>query len=220
LVTALVGAAGLDIGNRTRLTLEGHGRQTDDPKLDVTRTLGWFTSFHPIVIDPVDDPGPGLISSVLDAIADVADRGIDYWFARHYHHDESTRARLAIDPSREILFNYLGDMSRNTDDGGPFRISSPIGMSMAVTNTPVFGLETNVWIDGDSLVLDWQALGSSGASLGMLFATEFERKLEEAVVAADSMRTRSVRPSDFPHADLDEAGLEKLAALIDADGGR
>ena len=220
LVTALVGAASLDIGNRTRLTLEGHGRQTDDPKLDVTRTLGWFTSFHPIVIDPVDDPGPGLISSVLDAIADVADRGIDYWFARHYHHDESTRARLAIDPSREILFNYLGDVTRNTDDGGPFRISRPIGMSMAVTNTPVFGLETNVWIDGDSLVLDWQALGSSGASLGMLFATEFERTLEEAVVAADSMRTRSVRPSDFPHADLDEAGLEKLAALIDADGGR
>lgn len=40
--------AGLE---RVLVSLEGHGRESILPELDITRTVGWFTTQFPVVLD-------------------------------------------------------------------------------------------------------------------------------------------------------------------------
>ncbi len=57
-----------------RLALEGHGRDVDDLDLDVTRTIGWFTSLYPVTIDAGGD-GPGdALKRVKEQLRAVPDR--------------------------------------------------------------------------------------------------------------------------------------------------
>ncbi|RBL66072.1 hypothetical protein C3E98_039530, partial [Pseudomonas sp. MWU13-2625] len=52
LLVALAQAASIVTGNtHTRIDLESHGRHVSDAPLDLTRTVGWFTSIYPVVLD-------------------------------------------------------------------------------------------------------------------------------------------------------------------------
>src|SRR5690606_41453861 len=41
----------LGLGDRHWSWLEGHGREPIEPALDVSRTVGWFTSMFPVRVD-------------------------------------------------------------------------------------------------------------------------------------------------------------------------
>src|SRR5262249_46190893 len=42
-------------GNRIAITLEGHGREDLFAGEDVSRTVGWFTTFYPVLLDVSED---------------------------------------------------------------------------------------------------------------------------------------------------------------------
>ncbi|XHR97228.1 condensation domain-containing protein [Mucilaginibacter sp. UC70_90] len=47
-----------------QMDLEGHGREDIIPGMDMSRTIGWFTSVYPVVLKQTEDGLPGLIKSV------------------------------------------------------------------------------------------------------------------------------------------------------------
>ena len=107
LARALVGWTG---SPRLRVDLEGHGREPlagdtgDVEDLDVSRTVGWFTSLYPVVLEGGDaDPGGALVSA-KERLRAVPGRGIGYGLLRYGGRPSSWRRR----PRSEILFNYLG----------------------------------------------------------------------------------------------------------------
>ena len=64
LLAAVVRAIALWTGNpRTRLEVEGHGREELFSGVDVSRTVGWFTSLYPVDVDLIE-PAP----TPLDAL--------------------------------------------------------------------------------------------------------------------------------------------------------
>nr|WP_256979985.1 non-ribosomal peptide synthase/polyketide synthase [Rhodococcus sp. 15-1154-1] len=97
--------------------LEGHGRQEDIvPGADLSRTLGWFTSWYPVLVDvtgtgssEMDGLAPSDIADgvlrVKDQLAAVPNRGIGYGLLRHLN-AETTRDLDSIIP--DVGFNYLG----------------------------------------------------------------------------------------------------------------
>jgi non-ribosomal peptide synthase protein (TIGR01720 family) len=112
LLTALTLAAGDTSGNyEFSFTLEGHGRE-DVIGLDVSRTIGWFTSVFPVflrITDPHD-----LISSineVKESLRKIPNKGIGYGILR-YCADNFKK------PLPKVSFNYLGqwDGGISTDD--------------------------------------------------------------------------------------------------------
>jgi hypothetical protein len=60
-----------------RVLLEGHGREDYLEKTDISRTVGWFTSMYPFVLDCKKEN----VESVLllqDSLTQVPDKGVGY----------------------------------------------------------------------------------------------------------------------------------------------
>ncbi|CRK56687.1 Siderophore biosynthesis non-ribosomal peptide synthetase modules [Alloactinosynnema sp. L-07] len=96
--------------------LEGHGREEDVvPGSDLSRTVGWFTTRYPVLLDLSEVDIAGALAGGADAGAAVKvakealraapDRGIGHGLLRHLNPD--TAAELT-GPTGSILVNYLG----------------------------------------------------------------------------------------------------------------
>ncbi|OAQ67223.1 N-(5-amino-5-carboxypentanoyl)-L-cysteinyl-D-valine synthase [Pochonia chlamydosporia 170] len=91
-------------GSPSMVTIEGHGREESvDPSLDVSRTIGWFTSMYPFEIPQVNDLVQGPLD-VKQSLKKVPNKGIGYGPCYGYLQD-------SLPP---ISVNYLGriDQSR------------------------------------------------------------------------------------------------------------
>ncbi|ODU06954.1 MAG: hypothetical protein ABS81_03055 [Pseudonocardia sp. SCN 72-86] len=103
---------------------EGHGREEQTvPGADLTRTVGWFTSLHPVRLDVAGidvedamDAGPAAgdaIKRVKEQLRAVADNGIGFGLLRHLTPDSGLDR-----PGPQILVNYLGrSAAAKVDDG-------------------------------------------------------------------------------------------------------
>nr|CAE53352.1 non-ribosomal peptide synthetase [Actinoplanes teichomyceticus] len=95
--------------------VEGHGRHAADGE-DLLRTVGWFTSVHPVRLDvsgvdlaaaAAGDAAAGeLLKSVKDQVRAAPGDGFGFGLLRHLNPD--TAERLAALPAPQIGFNYLG----------------------------------------------------------------------------------------------------------------
>ncbi len=96
---------------RILLELEGHGRHESDGALDLSRTVGWFTTIYPVglEIDPAL-PSRAALKSVREQMRGIPPDGFGYPLLRYFSDDETLRDRLAGLPKPEILFNYHGQI--------------------------------------------------------------------------------------------------------------
>ena len=69
--------------DRVAIHLEGHGREEILPEVDLTRTVGWFTSIYPVVL-PVRTEDPGtVIKEVKETLRRVPHKGVGYGVRRY-----------------------------------------------------------------------------------------------------------------------------------------
>jgi amino acid adenylation domain-containing protein len=88
------------------LTLESHGRHPLQSNLDISRTIGWFTTLYPFHIrlsDKLTDQA--LLKLVQDRMDQMPNRGMGYVLLKELQPCRS----LQTTPHPEISFNYLGD---------------------------------------------------------------------------------------------------------------
>ncbi|WP_438871082.1 condensation domain-containing protein, partial [Paractinoplanes durhamensis] len=88
--------------------LEGHGREEQLlPGADLSRTVGWFTTAHPVRLGAVGAAVPSaLLKRVKEELRAAPDNGIGYGLLRHLNAE--TAPQLAPLPQPPVLFNYLG----------------------------------------------------------------------------------------------------------------
>ncbi len=93
---------------RLRLVLEGHGREELRDSHDLSRTVGWFTSIYPLMIDlEGKQSSEEVIVAVKESLRRVPRQGIGWGISRYLSTESDDRA-LAEAPEPEISFNYLG----------------------------------------------------------------------------------------------------------------
>ncbi|MEN8643073.1 condensation domain-containing protein, partial [Pseudomonas sichuanensis] len=196
----------------TLIQLEGHGREALFDALDLTRTVGWFTSLFPVRLGRCEALGSNL-RLVKEQLRAIPDKGLG-WGALRYLGDETVQAELAALPVPRITFNYLGqfDGSFAAEDGALF---VPAGEAVGPDQSPLAAL-------GNWLTLNGQVYGGE-FSMGWRFSTQmfdeatvqrladdYGRELEALVEHCCTLQERSATPSDFPLAGLDMAGLDSL----------
>lgn len=93
--------------DRIAIHLEGHGRESIIEGIDMTRTIGWFTSMYPVVLDIALNELPQLLKSVKEQLRKIPKKGIGYGILRYLTAPES-RPQLEFCLEPEISFNYLG----------------------------------------------------------------------------------------------------------------
>ncbi|MEX2667782.1 amino acid adenylation domain-containing protein [Candidatus Uabimicrobium amorphum] len=103
------------------LDLAGHGREEsvlqDDRPIDLTRTIGWFTSFFPICLEiPDEEPQwSEIICSIKEQLRTVPSKGLGFGILRYLHPQQDVRTQLAQNPA-QIRFNYIGQFSTSGKD--------------------------------------------------------------------------------------------------------
>ncbi|MEW2813284.1 condensation domain-containing protein, partial [Streptomyces massasporeus] len=95
--------------------LEGHGRHEITPGMDLSRTVGWFTSIHPARLDAGAKGGSmgAALKAVKEQLRAVPDTGIGHGMLRHLN--PHTAQRLKKLPRPQIAFNYLGRFPARQD---------------------------------------------------------------------------------------------------------
>ncbi|MER5731272.1 condensation domain-containing protein, partial [Streptomyces sp. NPDC002138] len=122
----LLGALGRVLGDwagePVTIALEGHGREELFEDIDLSRTVGWFTTIYPVTLDvPAGDWAPAL-KAVRKGLRKLPGRGIGYGALRYLSAPGSpAHAALAGTPHPRISFNYLGQWDGGGDGTGLIR---------------------------------------------------------------------------------------------------
>nr|BAX90000.1 Non-ribosomal peptide synthetase [Kibdelosporangium sp. AK-AA56] len=90
------------------VTVEGHGRAAIGDA-DLSRTVGWFTSFVPVRLHTGRLDRAQAVDAVREQLRALPDDGIGHGLLRHLNPD--TAPALASLPAPQIAFNYLGRFS-------------------------------------------------------------------------------------------------------------
>ncbi|MGY2316378.1 non-ribosomal peptide synthase/polyketide synthase [Pseudomonas sp. SDO5522_S412] len=192
--------------------LEGHGREDVFEHIDLTRTVGWFTSVFPARLSPVADLA-GSLKQIKEQLRAIPHRGIGFGALAHLG-DEQTRESLQALPLPCLTFNYLGqfDASFDTADDALFvptgesggeevNLLGPLGNPLAL-NSKVFGGE---------LDLSWTYSGAMfDAATIQRLADDYVQELTALIGHCCDNANRGVTPSDFPLAQLSQAQLDAL----------
>ncbi|BBC92514.1 hypothetical protein SRO_1338 [Streptomyces rochei] len=103
-------------GGSVLVDIEGHGREEITDGVDLSRTVGWFTTMYPVRFDlglpdlaDARAGGPTVgaaLRQVKETLRAIPDHGIGYGLLRHGN--SRTRPGLAALGIPEIGFNYLG----------------------------------------------------------------------------------------------------------------
>ncbi len=85
------------------INLEGHGRENLIKDADITRTVGWFTSQYPVLLEiKKEDNLSYLIKYVKESLRKVPQKGVGYQILKYLSDEEIKEYK------NEITFNYLG----------------------------------------------------------------------------------------------------------------
>ncbi|MFF8594821.1 condensation domain-containing protein, partial [Streptomyces sp. NPDC015220] len=105
-------------GAPVTITLEGHGREELFDDVDLSRTVGWFTTLYPVALDVPEGPWEPALKAVRKALRRLPGRGLGYGALR-YLSEPGSAAHTALADARHprISFNYLGQWDGTADDG-------------------------------------------------------------------------------------------------------
>lgn len=99
--------SGLD---KVTINLEGHGREADFLDINIARTVGWFTSIYPVILDLAwADKLSRQIISIKEQLRQIPNKGIGYGILRYL---ASSQNSVVLNRAPEIVFNYLGQFDQ------------------------------------------------------------------------------------------------------------
>ena len=108
-----------------KLLLEGHGRESSIADVDLSETLGWFTSVYPLVIGT--DNNASIAKNILDIkeqYRGVPVKGLGFGVYKYLLQDQKILELEAQQKGSEVLFNYLGNFDTNVTDESLFTVAN------------------------------------------------------------------------------------------------
>ncbi|MEU7168290.1 amino acid adenylation domain-containing protein, partial [Streptomyces morookaense] len=196
---ALTGLTGRSISH---LMVEGHGREEFDAQTDVSRTVGWFTTLHPVRLEVCDDPADTL-KSVKDGLRAVPDKGIGYGPLVGYERELP-----------RVCFNYLGRLDAEGD--GDWQVADePSGVWMHEDNRLPYTVSMTGMVVGGRL--RFTLLGRLPQQDARQLARSFEDRLT-ALVDMTANCSRTWLTSSDVDGLLPQEHLDRLQAACELDG--
>ncbi len=214
------------------LDVERHGRDELVPEADLSRTVGWFTSIHPVRLDPgpvdwreVEAGGPAVSSAVKRIKEQV--RGLppggEYGLLRHLN--PRTRDVLAGMAAPQVVLNYLGrfpaerrgDFALATGDlalQGGADPTQPLRHTLSIAAVTLDGAA------GPELKITWAwPEGVLGHAEVAELADAWITALEGIVASSRTPYAAGPTPSDLTLVSLSQEEIDDLEGELSAPGG-
>ncbi len=193
------------------IQLEGHGREDIFEAVDLSRTVGWFTTVFPVQLYAAGDIGTA-IKTIKEQLRVIPQRGIGFGILR-YCSDSSIREILSSQPTPRITFNYLGQFDNSFDTEKPaFYLSDEARGDEQSSAAPLENwLSLNGQVVGGILSIGWtfnRALFDTTTMQQL--ADEYTSELEILIEHCCAANNFGVTPADFPLLDITQERLDAL----------
>ncbi|MBX3301080.1 MAG: amino acid adenylation domain-containing protein [Nitrospira sp.] len=199
-----------------RVELEGHGREDLFDGVDLSRTVGWFTTRFPVTLTP-GNAGPGAaIQAVKSQLRRIPKKGIGYGILRYLNSDATTHETFLAAPPPLVTFNYLGQLDIPLEGESLFGIAmGSVGQSRDPHSRRSEVLSINASIVARRLTIDWTypPCGPDAATMKCL-AYRYMSDLRELLVHCGSPDAGGIVAGDFEDANLSDEELHDLLKEI------
>ena len=224
--------------------LEGHGREELFEEVEVSRTVGWFTTIYPVLLE-VSETGwsrlgegaaasaaGGELKSIKEQLRRVPEKGIGYGVLRYLSGDEALRERLKrVGRGAQVSFNYLGQFdqvvsnapevsSANGGGGEGERLLFGVaeessGAQVNMANERRQELEINAMVVGGRLQVAWTYSAARYRRQTIEAAADaYLRALRTLISHCLQAGVSAYTPSDFADFKWDQSDLDDIAAAI------
>ncbi len=204
--------------------LEGHGREDVLEGVDLSRTVGWFTSLYPVALSAGDGQTPESgLKAIKESLRRIPRRGLGFGLLRYLSRDEALAARLRALPASEVSFNYLGQLDTVLPAESPLVLTpESAGPTQDPRSRRSHRIGVNALVSGGRLQVSW----AYGEHLYMRETMEslargFLDALRALLARCTSEEAGSVlSPVDFPLARLEQARLDVVVERVAGRGTR
>ncbi|NNE99540.1 MAG: hypothetical protein HKN25_11025 [Pyrinomonadaceae bacterium] len=188
------------------LGLENHGR---GGQVDLSSTVGWFTTFFPIVLDIKDSQDvKSNIVYIKETLRNVPNRGLNYGILRYM------KKEIGLKQNPAVLFNYMGE--RSSFDSEVFGSGDFINEGAYAPDTERYNLiginafhkdgQLESYFDFSRDLYDQETINN--------LVGHFEEEIQRIVEHCSFQEKTEYTPSDFSEADLDQKDLDNLLSQI------
>ncbi|MDF5715312.1 MAG: amino acid adenylation domain-containing protein [Rhizonema sp. NSF051] len=200
--------------------LEGHGREDIIEGVDLSRTVGWFTTIFPVHVElsTTDKQYLGTaLKSVKEQLRAIPHKGIGYGLLRYLSSDPEIAAQLQTQTLAEISFNYLGQFTQVLNTSSVIQLATePSGQSHSLQGKRAYLLDINAIITNERLQIDWTySTNVHQQSTIENIALEFVATLRELITHCLSPDNGGYTPTDFPLVKFDQRELDQVLANIE-----
>ncbi|MEC0193642.1 non-ribosomal peptide synthetase, partial [Paenibacillus apiarius] len=194
-VKKLTGARDVTIG------MEGHGREPIHKRIDIDRTVGWFTSVYPVVVSCHDEIAKSIITT-KEILRKIPNRGLGYGLLQE---------ELPVRPL-DVMFNYMGQMDAEAKGKKLHFFSS--GKGVADENKMLSELFINGVISERRLTFTFRYNRGLFSSSTIQRFAEIYKACTQSMIAHCMQQEESVRtPSDYSAISITDEDLSVLHRL-------
>ena len=187
------------------IELEGHGREEMDSGLNISRTVGWFTSLYPIRLRIADEDLDFNIKSLKEQLRKVPNKGFDFGVLKYL------KGEFTEQGGQCIRFNYLGN-----DDSNMKRNSFQVADVGYEFDTDQHNLLTAI-LDINALIVDAKLIITITFSRNKFseermrnFLNMYLERINDIISLASLEPNKKFTPSDFSASDISQDDLDSL----------
>jgi non-ribosomal peptide synthase protein (TIGR01720 family) len=199
------------------IDLEGHGREEIFEDVDLSRTVGWFTTIFPVrlQLDNANDLGTAL-KSIKEQLRAIPNRGIGYGLLRYLSQNWEIATEFS---SAEVAFNYLGQFDQVLAKSSLFSLAQESsGSTKSLNNKRTHLLEINGGIYQGNLAINWSySKNLHRQSTIETLAQNFIKLLRSLIAHCQSSDAGGLTPSDFAdfrQSQWEQTDLDAITAAI------
>ncbi|HEU4452938.1 MAG TPA: amino acid adenylation domain-containing protein, partial [Longimicrobium sp.] len=206
--------AGWTGSERVLLDVEGHGREDLFDGLDLSRTVGFFTTLYPVLLDLSGAEGPGgALKAAKEQLRAIPGRGIGHGALRWLHPDAGVREALAAVPAAGVHFEYLGQVDGALSGDAALGVApESAGPELDPAGARTHLLQVSAVVAGGRLRVTW----GYGARVHRRETVErlaegYAAELRALVAHCRAAAGPAFTPADFPLARLTQAQVDHVA---------
>ena len=197
------------------INLEGHGREGIIKGMDLTRTVGWFTTAFPVVLDMKNSNDlPLQIKSIKEQLRHIPNKGIGYGILKYLTNKEN-KEDVAFSLKPEINFNYLGQFDQIFNEHF-YELSYLSPGSMVSPNSErLYSIEINGMVINGLMTFTVSYSGMEYREDTMQkFAKSFREYLRKIIDHCINVEKTELTPYDFGDEKLTLEELDEIMELV------
>ncbi|KOP26797.1 non-ribosomal peptide synthase [Hapalosiphon sp. MRB220] len=223
LLTALTQTFAQWTGTQSLLIdLEGNGREVIFDDVDLSRTVGWFTTIAPALlelgVENISEPGKTL-KLIKKHLRSFPEQGLGYGVLSYLDHAPAIREQLQSLQPAEVIFLYLGKLEQTLPQSSLFKLSPKSnGSPRSLHGKRSHLLEVNGSLIQDQLVVDWiYSENVHRRETIEKLANNFLTALQAIITDCQSSSVANYTPSDFAEfksSQWDQTDLDNILAAL------